>query len=103
MNSSSSRPAAGKELDLENFLFRFLDLTIHQEVPKFLYEQELRGRVDKTPAQQSQGRQFEYSGFQDRRRNHHERHLAASSKTTTIKQQSGSVESKKKKKKFFKI
>jgi hypothetical protein len=96
MNSSSSRPTAGKDLDLENLLSRFLDLTIHQEVPKLFSQQELRGLVDKTPGQQTKDRQFESSGFQDRQSNQHERHLVAASKTTKmIKQQSGSVDSKK--------
>jgi hypothetical protein len=47
MNSSSSRPAAGKDLDLENLLSRFLDLTIHQEVPKLLFQEERGGLVAK--------------------------------------------------------
>jgi hypothetical protein len=72
MNSSSSRPIVGKDLDLENLLSRFLDLTIHQEVPKLFSQQELRGVMDKTPAQQSKGRQFESSGFQHHRSNQHE-------------------------------
>ena len=44
MNSSSSisRPTAGKDLDLEIFLFRFLDLVIHHEVPELFCQQELR-------------------------------------------------------------
>jgi hypothetical protein len=80
--------------DLENLLSRFLDLTIHQEVPKLFSQQELRGLVDKTPAQHSKDRQFESSGFQDRRSSQHERHLVATSKTTKIKQQNGSADSK---------
>jgi hypothetical protein len=48
---SSSRPAAGKGLDLEKFLSRFLNLTIYREVPKLFFQQELRGLVDKTAAQ----------------------------------------------------
>jgi hypothetical protein len=48
MNSSSSRPTAGK--DLQNLLSRFLDLTIHQEVPNFFLQQERRGLVDKALA-----------------------------------------------------
>jgi hypothetical protein len=55
-----------KDLDLENLLSRFLDLTIYQEVPKLFFQQELRGRVDKTTAQQSKVQQFESTGFQDR-------------------------------------
>jgi hypothetical protein len=36
MNSSSSlRLTAGKDLDLENFLLRFLNLILHQEVPNY--------------------------------------------------------------------
>jgi hypothetical protein len=54
-----------KGLDLENLLSRFPDLTIHQEVPKLFSQQELRGRVDKTTAQQSEVQQFESTGFQD--------------------------------------
>jgi hypothetical protein len=53
MNSSSSRPIAGKDLDLENLLSIFLDLTIHQEVPKLLLQQELRGLVAKALACQT--------------------------------------------------
>ena len=34
-------------------LLRFLDLIIHQEVPKLFSQQELRGLVDKTTDQQS--------------------------------------------------
>jgi hypothetical protein len=41
------------------FLLRFLDLTLHQEVPKLFSQQELRGVVDKTTAQQSKVQQFE--------------------------------------------
>jgi hypothetical protein len=40
-------------------VFRFLDPTLHQEVPKLLSQQELRGRVDKTMAQQTKVQQFE--------------------------------------------
>jgi hypothetical protein len=39
-----------KDLDLEYFLLRFLDLITHQEVPKLFSQQELRGLVDKTTA-----------------------------------------------------
>jgi hypothetical protein len=92
-------PAAGKGLDLKNLLSRFLNLTIHQEVPKLFSQEELRGRVDKTPAQQSKDRQFESSRFQDRRGNEHKRHLVAAWKTTKIKQQNGSVDKVPKKKK----
>jgi hypothetical protein len=35
-SSGSSRPTAGRDLDLVNFLFRFLGLTFHQKVPKLL-------------------------------------------------------------------
>jgi hypothetical protein len=38
---------------------RFLDLVLHQKVPKLLSQQELRGRVDKRTAQQSKLQQFE--------------------------------------------
>jgi hypothetical protein len=71
MNSSSSRTAAGKGLDLGNFLLRFLDLTTHQELPKLSYQQELRGRVDKSLAQQYQDWQFESNEFQDHHGNNH--------------------------------
>jgi hypothetical protein len=54
-----------KGLDLENLLSILLNLTIHQEVPKLFFQQELRGRVDKTTAQQSKVQQFESTGFQD--------------------------------------
>jgi Mg2+/Co2+ transporter CorB len=46
-------------VDLKYFLLRFLDLTIHQEVPKLFSQQELRGVVDKTTAEQSKVQQFE--------------------------------------------
>ena len=46
-------------MDLEYFLLRFLDLIIHQEVPKLFCQQELRGLVDKTTAQQPKIQQFE--------------------------------------------
>jgi hypothetical protein len=42
----------GKDLDLEYFRLRFLNLILHQEVPKLFSQQELRGLVDKTTAQQ---------------------------------------------------
>jgi hypothetical protein len=45
-------------LDLKYFLLRFLDLVIHQEVPKLFPQQELRGLVDKTTTQQSKVQQF---------------------------------------------
>jgi hypothetical protein len=54
-----------KDLDLEYFVFithhmvRFLDLIIHQEVPKLFSQQDLRGLVDKTTAQQRKVQQFE--------------------------------------------
>ena len=38
---------------------RFLDLLLHQEVPKLFSQQQLRGVVDKTTAQQSKVQQFE--------------------------------------------
>jgi hypothetical protein len=53
MNSSSSKPAVGKDLDLENLLSRFLDLTIHQEVPKLFPQQERGGLVAKALACQT--------------------------------------------------
>jgi hypothetical protein len=64
MTSSSSRPTKVKDLDLEYFLFiphllRFLDLILHQEVPKLFSQQELRGVVVKRTAKQSKLRQFE--------------------------------------------
>jgi len=48
-----------KDLDLEYFLSRFPDFTLHQEVPKLFSQQELRGLVDKTTAQQPKVQQFE--------------------------------------------
>jgi hypothetical protein len=77
--SGSSRPAAGKGLDLEYFLSRLLSLTIYR---KLFFQQELRGLEDKTVAQQSQDRQFASNRFQDRLNKHHERHLGDTSKTT---------------------
>jgi hypothetical protein len=40
-------------------LLRFIDLILHQEVPKLLSQQELRGLVDKTADQQPKIQQFE--------------------------------------------
>jgi hypothetical protein len=40
-----------KVKDLEYFLLRFLDLIIHQEVPKLFSQQTLHGLVDKMMAQ----------------------------------------------------
>ena len=40
-----------KDLDLEYFLLRLLDLIPHQEVPKLLSQQTLHGLVDKTTDQ----------------------------------------------------
>ena len=48
-----------KDLDLEYFLLRFLDLTTHQEVPKSISQQTLRGLVDKTTGRQPKIQQFE--------------------------------------------
>ena len=48
-----------KDLDLPHNSVTFLDLITHQEVLKLFSQQELRGRVDKTMAQQTQVRQFE--------------------------------------------
>jgi len=56
-----------KDLDLEYFLkipqphnsVRFLDLILHQEVPKLFSQQGLRGLVDKTTDQQPKVQQFE--------------------------------------------
>jgi len=68
MNSSSSRPTKVKDLDLEYFLlrvlfithlFRLLDFTLYQEVPKLFSQQQLHGLVDKTTAQQPKIQQFE--------------------------------------------
>jgi hypothetical protein len=53
INSSSSRPTAGKVLDLENLLSRLLDRTVHQEVPKLLKQQKRRGLVAKALASQT--------------------------------------------------
>ena len=63
-SSSSSKPTAGK--DLENFLLKFLDLTIYQQVPKLFSRHELRGLVDKTTSKQPKVQQFEPTAFQDR-------------------------------------
>ena len=52
-------------MDLEYFLLRFLDLVIHQEVPKLLFQQQLRSRVDKTTAQQPNVQQFETNARQE--------------------------------------
>jgi hypothetical protein len=57
--SSSSRPTAGKDVDLEIFLLKFLDLILNQEVPKLFSQQDLRGLVDKTTVQQRKVQQFE--------------------------------------------
>jgi hypothetical protein len=46
-------------LDLEYFLLRFFNHVLHQEVPKLFSQQELRGLVDKTTAQQPKVQQFE--------------------------------------------
>ena len=46
-------------MDLEYFPLRFLDLITHQEVPKLLDQQEYRGLVDKTTAQQPKLQKFE--------------------------------------------
>jgi hypothetical protein len=72
MSSSSSGPTKVKDLDLyfplrfleEYFLLTFLDLILHQEVPKSFSQQDLRGLMDKTTAQQPKVQQFET----DRRR-----------------------------------
>jgi hypothetical protein len=53
INSSSSRPTAGKVLDLENLLYRLFDSTIHQEVPKLLRQQARHGLVAKAVASQT--------------------------------------------------
>ena len=61
---SSSRPTAGKDL---NFLLRFFDIIIYQEVPKLRLSspQELNELLDKTTAQELKALQFESTGFQD--------------------------------------
>ena len=46
-------------MDLEYFLLRFFDHIIRQEVPKLFSQQELRGLVDKTTAQQPKIQQLE--------------------------------------------
>jgi len=46
-------------LDLEYFPLRFLDIVTHQEVPKVFDQQEHRGLVDRTTAQQPKVQQFE--------------------------------------------
>ena len=50
-----------------NFLLKFLDLIIHQEVPKLkiFAEHELSDLVDKTTDQQPKIQQFQPTGFQD--------------------------------------
>jgi len=53
-------------LRLENFLLKFLELTIYQQVPKLFSGHELRGLVDKTTAKQPKIQQFESTKFQDR-------------------------------------
>jgi len=45
--------------DLGYFLLKFLDLIIHQEVPKLFSQQQPRGLVDKMTAQQPKVQQFE--------------------------------------------
>jgi hypothetical protein len=51
-------------LELEIFLFKFLDIVIHHEVPKLkLFSQQ--DLVDKTTAKQPKIQQFESTGFQD--------------------------------------
>jgi hypothetical protein len=55
-------------LGFKHFLLIFLDLIIHQEVPKLklFSQQEFRGLEDKTTAQQQpKVQQFESTGFQD--------------------------------------
>ena len=54
----------GKDFDLENFLIEFLDLIIHNEVPKLklFFQQYL---VDKTTAQQPKAQQSQSTGFHD--------------------------------------
>ena len=51
----------------KNFLLRFLDLIIHQEIPrlKLFSEQELCDTDDKTRARQPKVQQIEPTGFQD--------------------------------------
>ena len=53
-----------KDLDLEYFLLRFPDSTLHQEVPKLFSQQALRGVVDKTTAQKPKIQQFETDHLQ---------------------------------------
>jgi hypothetical protein len=40
-------------------MLRFLDLILHQEVPKLFSQQALRGLLDKTTAHQPEVKQFE--------------------------------------------
>ena len=54
-----SHSTPGKDLDLEYFLLRLFDYVSYQEVPKLFSQQELRGLVDKTTAQQPKAQQFE--------------------------------------------
>jgi hypothetical protein len=51
----------------KNFLLKFFDLIIQQEVPKLklFSQQELCDVVNKTTAQQPKVQQFESSGFQN--------------------------------------
>ena len=53
-----------KDLDFEYFLLRFLDLVMHQEVPKLFSQQTLRGWVDKMTALQPKVQQFETDRWQ---------------------------------------
>jgi hypothetical protein len=60
----SSKPTSGKNLELENFLLKFLVLIIHHEVPKLkLFSQQ--DLVVKTTAQQPKVPQFESTGFRN--------------------------------------
>ena len=51
----------------KKFLLKFVDLIIHQEVPKLklFSQQKLRDQVNETTTQQSKVQQFESTGFQD--------------------------------------
>ena len=73
---SSSRPTAGKE----NFLLKFLDLIINNEIPKLkLFSQQ--DLVGKTTAQKPKVQQLSPPGSWIRKQQ--QRHLVATSKVPT--------------------
>jgi hypothetical protein len=89
-------------MELEkNFLLKFLDLIIHQKVPKLkLFSQQ--DLVDKTTAQQPKVQQFESTGFQDPQAE--QRHLVTNTTVSAVKlegKRNGCRRIKGKKKKKF--